>query len=253
MAGYTERQENRGLNSLALRIIGWLAMTWGAAQELLDIKSVNWATYMLWFSYTIFAFLLVEGVAQSSDRRLYFRRLLLFAVISEFLYDYYYGGKLWDPSRQNILVTLFVGFLVLVAAEAVRARFDNMVLTFLTLIALSYAGTVLLVKINAEMGLYGLLLLDFIYISYNVTYTRIMELIFFAVFLINVSADNYLNIMINDFYYSIPDKAFCLLGVILTWFYNGKRGPNSLVLKTAYYMYYPVMLLVLCLVKRAMM
>jgi hypothetical protein len=140
---------------------------------------------------------------------------------------------------------------VLTAAELVRERYDNMVLTFITLLVLSYAGTVLLVKINAEMGLYGLLILDMLYLASNVTYTRTLQLILFVVFLLYVQADNYFNIMINDFYYSIPDKSFCLLAVILTWFYNGKRGPNSLVLKTAYYLYYPLMLAVLCIIKSA--
>ena len=64
-----------------------------------------------------------------------------------------------------------------------------------------------------------------------------------------VSADNYLNIMINDLYYSIPDKSFCLVAVILTWLYNGKRGPNSVAAKAAFYLFYPVMLCALYAVK----
>ena len=249
MAGYTERLENRGLNSFALRVIGWLAMIWGAVQELLDINEVDWATYMLWFSFTIFAFLLCEGLQKSGSRRLYFRRLLLFAVISEFAYDYYYCGTYWDISRQNIMVTLLVGFIAIAGADFIKQKFDNMILTLLALALLSYGGTVLTVYLKCEMGLYGILLIDFFYISLNVTYTRIMELIFFVVFLMYVSADNYLNIMINDLYYSIPDKAFCFLAVILTWFYNGKRGPNNVAAKASFYLFYPAMLGILCVIK----
>ena len=102
------------------------------------------------------------------------------------------------------------------------------------------------------MGLYGILLIVFFYISLNVTYTRLMELIFFVVFLLYVAADNYFNILVNDLYYSFPDKSFALLAVILTWLYNGKRGPNSIAVKTAFYLFHPVMLLVIWAVGRSL-
>ena len=252
MAGYTERLENRGLNGLVLRIIGCIAMTWGAAQQILPASSVDWATYMLWFSYTIFAFLLAEGVQRTSSKRLYFRRLLVFAVISEFPYDLLFCGTIWDTSRQSVMVTLLIGFIVLCAAEQIKKKFDNMILTGLTLLVLGAAGTWLAWYLKAEMGLYGILLLAFFYISLNVTYTRLMELILFAVFLLNVPADNYFNIMINDLYYSIPDKSFAFLAVLIIWFYNGKRGPNSMTLKTAFYVFHPAVLFILYAVGSAL-
>ena len=252
MAGYTERLENRGLDGLALRIAGCLAMAWGAAQQILPQSSVDWATYMLWFSYTIFAFLLAEGVRRSTDKGLYFRRLLVFAVISEFPYDLLFNDSLWDTSSQNVMFTLLAGFIVLCAAEAVKKRFDNMILTLLTLVILGAGFTYVTWRFNCEMGLYGILLIVFFYISLNVTYTRLMELIFFVVFLLYVAADNYFNILVNDLYYSFPDKSFALLAVILTWLYNGKRGPNSIAVKTAFYLFHPVMLLVIWAVGRSL-
>ena len=252
MAGYTERLENRGLNGLGLRIAGCLAMTWGTAQQILPKSSVDWATYMLWFSFTIFAFLLAEGVKRSANKRLYFRRLLIFAVISEVPYDLLFNGSPWDMSSQNVMFTLLAGFLVLCAAEYVKQKQDNMILTGLTLLILGAGFTWLTWHFKCEMGLYGILLIVFFYISLNVTYTRIMELVFFVLFLFYVAADNYFNIMIDDLYYSIPDKSFALLAVILVWFYNGKRGPNSIAVKTAFYLFFPVMMLALWAIGRVM-
>lgn len=252
MALYTERSDKKGLSSLAIRIVGCLAMTWGAAQQILPESTVDWATYMLWFSYTIFAFLLAEGIGKTISKRLYFRRLLLFAIVSEVPYDLLFTGNVWDTSRQSIMCTLLLGFIVLCAAQQVKKKFDNMILTGLTLAVLGGGATWVAWRFGLEMGKYGILIIIFFYISLNVTYTRLMELIFFVVFLLYVSADNYFNIMINDLYYSIPDKSFALLGVIVTWFYSGKRGPNSLLLKTAFYLYYPLMLLALWGIKRAM-
>lgn len=249
MAGYTERMENRGLNAFAIRLIATVAMIWGSVQQLLGPSPVDWATYMLWFSYTLFAFLLAEGVNKSSDRVLYFRRFLLFTIISEPCYDLLFSGKLWDPQRQSIMLTLLLGLIVLLITDRVRKHFDNMILTALCLIILGYLATTAAVLLKAEIGTYGILLIAIFFISLNVTYTRIMELVCFVLFLMYVAADNYFNIMINDFYYSIPDKAFALLAVIVTWFYNGKRGPNSLILKWAFYASFPVLMLILWFIK----
>lgn len=73
-------------------------------------------------AFPLFAFLLVEGLLHTKDRRKYGERLFLFALLSEIPYDLAISGKLWNPARQNVLVTLFLGFLVLCFAEFIRSR-----------------------------------------------------------------------------------------------------------------------------------
>ena len=113
MAGYTERLENRGLSAFVIRMIAWVGMIWGSVQPLVPPMGVDWATYMLLFSYTLFAFLLTEGFAKTTDKKLYLRRLAVFTVISEPCYDLYFSGTFWDPSRQSIMINLLIGFLKL--------------------------------------------------------------------------------------------------------------------------------------------
>ena len=245
MADYSER--NRGLSSFALRIIGWVTMVWGAVYSSFGHGNVDWGTYMLWFSYTIFAFLLVEGFSHTADRRLYFRRLLLFTVISEPCYDLFLTGKVWDKYHQSIMLTLLISYLVMVLTELVREKFDNMVLTLLAVIVFGCCATTLTMYLSCELGLYGVLIVCILYICSHVTYTRLLELIIFVLFMMYTVASNYFNIMINDLMYSVPDKAFTLLAVIVTFFYSGKRGPNSIALKWVFYAFFPVMLLVLWL------
>ena len=103
--------------------------------------------------------------------------------------------------------------------------------------------------LNCELADFGIIIAGILYICSNVTYTRALQLICFAVIVIYITADNYLNILVDDYYYSVPDKFFALLAVILTWTYNGERGPNKLAVKVAYYVYFPLMLLILWLIK----
>ena len=248
----TENEKRKfGLNSFVLRVIAMAAMTFGASQELFPQNQVDWGTYMLWFSYTIFAFLIVEGLSYTSSRKLYFRRMLLFSVLAEIPFDLLSSGKAWNPGRQSVMLTLLIGFLVVMATDLIRDNLDNMIATLIGIIALAFLGARAAVLLNCDMGVYGIILICFFYICRNVTYTKTMQFICCILFIMYVTADNYLNIMIDDFYYSIPDKGFMVLGIILTWFYNGKRGPNNIVLKVLYYLYFPLMLLVIYFIKKS--
>ena len=247
----TEREKKKfGLNSFVLRIIAMIAFTWGTvAEELLSDHSVDWFNYMLWFSYTIFAFLLVEGISRTSNKNLYLRRMILFAVLTEVPFDLLTSGKAWNPGRQSVMLTLLIGFIVILIANHIRESLDNMIATTVGIIALGFLGTRLILFLNCDMGIFGIIILCFFFICRNVTYNKLLQLVCCIVFLMYVSADNYLNIMINDLYYSIPDKGFMVIGIIFTWFYNGKRGPNNLGLKIFYYLYFPLMLLIVYFIK----
>ena len=251
MSDYTEKRKT-GLSSFVLRVIGWAAMLWASVYESFGHGSVDWGTYMLWFSFTIFAFLLVEGFSNTIDKRLYFLRLLLFAIVSEPCYDLFFSGKLWDPYHQSIMITLLIGYIVMAVTELVRKKFDNMILTLICLIVLGLCGTTGIMYLNCDPGSYGILVICMIYLCSHVTYTRLLELILFILFTLYTVASNYFNIVIDDVYYSVPDKIFVLLAIIVTFFYSGKRGPNSIALKWLYYAFFPLMLLIIYIIKSAM-
>ena len=246
-----ERKTRRkpGLNAFTLRLIAFIAMTVGCAQVFTENHEVDWKTYMFYFSYTIFAFLMVEGIKHSRDRWAYFRRLVVFAVIAEIPGDLLFCGKIWDNSQQSIMLTLLIAFIIMNALDFIKVRVNNMIVTLAAAVLLCWAGTLACRFLHTELAEFGIIIACMLYICSNVTYTRIMQLICFAVIVIYITADNYLNILVDDIYYSLPDKFFALLAVILTWFYNGERGPNKLWIKVVYYLYFPLMLLVLWLIK----
>ena len=245
----TRNTRKFGLNSLALRLIAYAAMTFGYATLLFEDHEVDWPTYMLYVSFTIFAFLLIEGVRKTSNKFAYFRRILLFTVISEIPHDLLICNNWWDISRQSIMLSIMIAFLVVNILDAIRDRFENMILDLIAAVVLCYLGGLVCDLLNCEISYFGMVIVGILYISSNVTYTRLLQLICFGLIVLYVAADNYFNIMVDGFYYSFPDKSFAMLGVIITWFYNGRRGPNTVPVKILYYAYFPVMLLVIYLIK----
>ena len=256
MISYTDRTGRKGLSAFVLRMIAWAAMIMGCIWTFVEDSAVDWFTYMLYFSFSIFAFLLSEGVHDSGDKKKYFLRLLVFTVISEPVYDLFFYDTYWETSGQSIMLTIFIGAIVLFIVDFARNKLDNMIVTTVLLIILGILASMLCVFLKTELSdyetniNYGIVIICLYYFCSNVTYSRLMLIICFVVFVLYSEATNFLNILWNDLYYSVPDKTFALLALIPIWFYNGKRGPNTLALKWIYYLFFPVLLGAMLLLKK---
>ena len=68
-------------------------------------------------AFPIFAFFIAEGYAHTRDFGRYFRRLAIFAVVSEIPFNLE-NGAVFDPARQNVLFTFCLALLTLRGLEA---------------------------------------------------------------------------------------------------------------------------------------
>ncbi len=73
-------------------------------------------------AFILFAFLLVEGFSNTSDKRKYVTRLLAGAVISEIPFDLAAAGGYFDPWDQNIFFTLAIGFCTIWLLDLLRKK-----------------------------------------------------------------------------------------------------------------------------------
>lgn len=61
----------------------------------------------------IYAFLLVQGILNTSSIKKYVLTVLIFAVISEVPYDLAVSGKFFNPKDQNVLFTVLIALIML--------------------------------------------------------------------------------------------------------------------------------------------
>ena len=170
-------------------------------------------------AFPIFCFLLTEGYLHTKSRRKYGRDLLLFAVLSEIPYNLMLCNTLWYPGRQNIFVTLFLGYLLMWTCDREWGQLRKLA----AYLGICAAAALL----EVDYGLPGVLLILLMYALRQQTALR------------TVLAYPLLSGGIAAFAAFLPISL-----------YNGQRGfIRGKWLKYAFYLFYPVHMLVLWAVK----
>lgn len=168
-------------------------------------------------SFPIFCFLLVEGFYHTSNKRKYAFRLFLFACISEIPFDLCFRGRLLEFSYQNVMFTLLFGFLTIWAIEFLREKREK------------------LCFIPAALGiLTGM----FFHVDYNWKgIVLILVLYFFYLYPVEKTIAGCLAL------YWEPTACLAFIPINL---YNHEKGKG---LKYFFYLFYPVHLLILFLIR----
>lgn len=175
-------------------------------------------------SFPLFAFCLIEGYLHTHDKRKYLLRMLIFALLSEPLFDLAFWNRGFYMGYQNIFFTLILAFLVMVLWDYLEGR---SLWQWLMVLAIGGLGSLL----NVDYGAIG------IWLIFLMFYTRrrqpengiLMESIVGAV----------------GFSYEITAP----LAFLFVLGYNGKKG---LSLKYVFYWIYPVHLALLAILKHYM-
>jgi hypothetical protein len=167
-------------------------------------------------SFPIFCFLLVQGFIYTSNRSRYALRLLLFALVSEIPFDLAIWNTVTTLEHQNVFLTLFIGFCVIWAIDTVS---DNILLQLL-IMAL---GGALAYVLHTDYSYWGILLISALYLfRHNIGLQTLAGCV------------------------SLFWEAPACLAFIPINMYNGKRG---LSLKYFFYLFYPVHLLMLYIIR----
>lgn len=90
--------------------------------------------------FPIFCFLLIEGFLHTSSKKKYATRLFLFALVSEFPFDYALFNTPFAPGYQNVFFTLFLGLLTIWAIDTVSHKEINPNLQWIVKILIAAAG-----------------------------------------------------------------------------------------------------------------
>lgn len=165
-------------------------------------------------AFPIFCFMIVEGFLHTKDLKKYLSRMLLFAILSEFPFDFalHHGQDLFD--KQNVYFTLLIGLLVLTGIRVFYGRIPLQ-------LAVMVSGMILARLLKTDYSYKGVFIIEMLYIT---RFTRFWQCACGASFM--------------QYYEKMPTP----LAFIPIWLYNGKRGRQH---KMLYYFFYPGHLLLL--------
>lgn len=171
-------------------------------------------------AFPIFCFLLIEGFIHTKNVWRYAARLLLFAILSEVPFNLAFRGKIFDIGYNNVLITLLIGLLMMIGLQTVKDRMQ---------ISSVYKTLLSLPVIGVSMFIAYLLKTDYSYIGV------------FSIAMLYLFRDSRIRQAIvgaASFCWELPAP----LAFIPIYLYNGKRGWK---MKYAFYLFYPLHLLVL--------
>ena len=182
----------------------------------------------------IFVFLLVEGIHHTRDRKKYALRLAVGALLSEIPYNLIVSGELlWR--EQSIMLTLLLGFGAVVAMEKCR----NMAWKPVAMVPFAVLSELLM----ADYGWAGVALIALFDLS-RYMYRR--DLIRFCGMIVLFHYMSGTVFQLGGF--SLPMQVLGALSMLFIVNYDGRKVTRSKTVQWAFYLFYPVHLLVLWLI-----
>lgn len=122
---------------------------------------LTWMRIVGRIAFPIYCFLLSEGFFHTSNRLKYLERLLGFAVLSEVPFDMAIRGRVFDMSYNNVMWTLAIALLVMIATEETRKRTGSMNMGLL----FCMAGMYLAYLLHTDYDAMGVMLCYLFYLS----------------------------------------------------------------------------------------
>ena len=216
------------------------------------LPAQEWLTCVGRLAFPMFAFMAVEGYFHTRSFKRYALRMLVFALLSEIPFDLMYGGAWFYPVHQNVIWTLLIGLLGIRAMEAVREKGKTWlyVLTCVGVTVLSAAlGTLGMVDYYGA----GVLTVFVFYFFHGREWWKLLGQIL-ALYWINVRmlGGQVYPMTILGMDVELSQQGLALLALVPIWLYRGRQGHHSKAFQYACYAFYPVHMLILALILRAL-
>ena len=229
------------MSSFVLKIIALVTMILDHVGAEL-FPQYEWLRYVGRLSFPIYAFLIAQGFAHTSDRKRYAIRLGAFALISEVPHDLLFYNTWLEFGYQNIMFELLFGFL---AIWCIDKAIKEKKYLFLVIVPILVVSTAIL---NFSYDIYGMVLIivAYLFVGKDVA-SGLGSAVTTYCFNGFIQAGfktfgRYIPVLTYN-----PAQVFAVLAAIPIMFYNGKRGKYSL--KWFFYISYPAHLLLLWVIK----
>ncbi len=191
----------------------------------------------IWFralgrlAFPIYCFLISEGLAHTRNRRRYFGRLALMALVTEPIYDLaFYPRAIWQG--QNVLWTLLLGGLLLDRLEQGREPVEKLFWFLL----LPLCGELL----GVSYGAWGILLIALFGLTRGQTEAVLSQTLGMALLSLCMGS-----IPISVLGWNLQVQLFSLFAMVPIGLYSGRKSTKSPWVSRAFYLFYPLHLLAL--------
>lgn len=179
-------------------------------------------------AFPIFCFLLVEGIRHTRNVKKYAARLAIGALLSEIPFDLLFFGQMtW--AYQSVMLTLLLGLVAVCWGK----KKNNYWLPFAVCFFVAEF-------LNTDYGGWGVALICLFAITEEKPSRHLLQMIGMA--LIFWCMGSY---VLTFGFVRIPIEFFALLSLIPIWLYSGKKLTRNRVAQWAYYLFYPVHMMVL--------
>lgn len=241
------------INSNALKI---LAMAFMLLDHLWAtiIPDNQWMTCVGRLAFPIFAYLIAEGYAHTSDFKKYAKRLFIFGLISEIPFNLMSSGSFVYPFHQNVMFTLLLGLLSIREIDRIKQAFrsDDEKKQIAKKSALCLLKILLFLLIGAvgfvDYGALGIAVIIAFYLFRNVKFGWIFQTAALVMlFIVTFKGQELVFTLMNNEIH-LPIQGFGVLAMLPLGLYNGTRGKGGKWLKYAFYWFYPVHMAVIYLI-----
>ncbi len=215
------------MTSFVIKIIACFTMILDHIKYAIPFTS-NWVTiYLGRISFPLFAFLLSEGYSHTKDLKRYYKRLLIFGIISQIPFMLF-RTLVGDWKLLNIMFTLLLGLICITIFEKEKRKWISFpIITIVVILA---------EIIKVDYGWFGVLSIFIIHILKN------KKMLLIPIY----------SIIVTIFYYTLIGKevltisgSLYIISTIISMsfiaLYNGKEGKKF---KNFFYWFYPIHMLI---------
>lgn len=188
-------------------------------------------------AFPIYCFLLVEGTYHTRNPKNYGLRLFVGMLLSEIPFDLAFsfrGFVPFDWTHNSVMVTLLLGFLMIQCMMRTKGVWKVVVILPFYILA---------EVLHTDYDGVGILMIALFALSREVKHENLLRIIGCAV----VLCSGMRNMQIFGIW--INSESFAMLALIPIFCYDGRKLTNSKAVQLAFYLFYPVHILILALLE----
>jgi len=235
-----------GITSSALHILAMVFMLcdhlWARV-----VPGNDWLTWVGRLAFPIFAFMIAEGYAHTSNVKKYAKRLLILALLSEIPFNLMYSSSFIYPFHQNVIWTFLIALGLIHLIETLHRKGKIWLTIPVAAAAALFATALGYIAMTDYYGAGVLTVLAFYFFRQKKWWCLIGQLLCLWYINVEMLSGLYYPVEVFGISFNLVQQSIAMLSLIFIWLYNGKKGYNAKWFRNFCYGFYPLHMLIIAL------